>query len=173
MRALSALDPNEGHLGSLQSSPGGSAVVLPPTPWGLQLLLASLPRTGLWHRSARAAPYHACRRGGGRVLEGRSRGSPAARGSYCRQLSPFQSMQSLGGGRSPAGCALLHPAAPLQAERGGIGEVPADGSCSRRCPGLQVWSHQLQKRSPAGPGCSAASWGRRNLGQNPRGFGFF
>lgn len=46
-------------------------------------------------------------------------------------------------------------------------------SCSRRCPGLQVQSHQLQKRSPAGLGCTAASWGRRNLGQNPSGFGFF
>lgn len=153
MRALSAWDPKERLFGSLQSSPGGSAVGLPPNP----------PRSGLWHRSARAAPYHACRRrgGGGRALGGRNRGSPAARGSYGRQLSPFQSMQSLGG-RSPAGCARLHPAAPLRAEMGGMGEL------QQKVPGAAGTEPPAAKTQPCRARLHGCLPGKAKFGAKPQ-----
>lgn len=144
MRALSAWDPKERLFGSLQSSPNP-------------------PRSGFWHRSARAAPYHACRRrgGGGRALEGRIWGSPAAQGSYGRQLSPFQSMQSLGG-RSAAGCPLPHPAAPLRAERGGVGEL------QQKVPGAAGTEPPAAKTQPCRARLHRCLLGKAKFGAKPQ-----
>lgn len=67
--------------------------------------------------SARADPYHACRGKGAGELGGGGWSFPAALGSYCGQVSPFPSMQSLGG-LSPASSSQLHPAAALEPEVG-------------------------------------------------------
>lgn len=73
------------------------------------------------------------------MLEGRSRGSPAARGSYCRQLSPFQSMQSLGG--------VAHPLAALCCIR----QLP----CKQR----EVGSERCQRTGAAAGGARGCGFG--------------
>lgn len=92
-----------GELPALPMAPVAKGMMQGPSPCPSCLpgappsLSAPAPVGTLIGMSARAAPYHACRRGGGRELGGRrSQGCPAAPGSYSRWVSPFQSMQSWG-----------------------------------------------------------------------------